>query len=181
MNAVQPLACRRLRIKYVQLRRVRGETESGWRKLLYSTYLGGSYFNLATAVAVDAAGNAYLTGYTTSSNFPVSSNAFQPVYAGAGGQFDPMFASGDAFVVKMSPTGTIVYSTFLGGSKDDAGWGIAIDAQGDAYIGGSTLSQNFPTLNAFQAAYGGYGGETNPIASASGDIFFIGRRLCWRN
>lgn len=131
-------------------------------KLLYSTYLGGSGINAAMAVAVDATGNAYLTGYTTSSNFPVSSGVFQPSYGGAGGQFDSTFSTGDAFVVKMSPAGAMVYSTYLGGSQDDAGWGIAIDAQGNAYIGGSTLSsKTFPVLNAFQAVYGGAGGETN--------------------
>jgi uncharacterized protein (TIGR03437 family) len=133
-------------------------------KLLYSTYLGGTNPDAVTGIAVDAAGNAYFTGYTTSSDFPISSSGvFQPTYGGAGGQYDTTYSTGDAFVVKMSPTGTIVYSTYLGGSQDDIGIGIAIDGQGDAYVGGATLSKNFPTLNPFQAAYGGAGGETNLI------------------
>jgi uncharacterized protein (TIGR03437 family) len=144
-------------------------------KLLYSTYLGGLNADVATSVAVDAAGNAYVTGYTQSPNFPVTQGAFQPAFGGAGGQFDSTYSSGDAFVVKMSPTGTMVYSTYLGGNQDDAGWGIAIDAQGNAYIGGSTMSKNFPTLNAFQATFGGLGGETNPtpfsVPLNSGDGF----------
>ncbi len=146
-------------------------------KLLYSTYLGGNGADVASSVAVDAAGNAYLTGSTQSLDFPVTSNVFQPVFGGGGGQFDTMYSSGDAFVVKMSPTGKMVYSTFLGGSQDDAGWGIAIDAQGNAYIGGSTLSKNFPTLNAFQATYGGGGGEINPTPF-SGALNASTRRIC---
>jgi uncharacterized protein (TIGR03437 family) len=143
-------------------------------KLLYSTYLGGNAYNLATAVAVDGSGNAYLTGYTTSTNFPVTSGVYQSTYAGSGGQYDNSYSVGDAFVVKMSPTGTLVYSTYLGGTKDDMGIGIAIDGQGNAYVGGATLSSNFPTMQPFQAAYGGYGGETSPVTLASGDIFYGG-------
>src|SRR5579862_2239487 len=143
-------------------------------KLLYSTYLGGSNPDGATAIAVDSAGNAYLTGYTTSTDFPVTSGVFQPTYAGAGGQYNTAYSAGDAFVVKMSPAGAIVYSTYLGGSQDDAGIGIAIDAQGDAYVGGATLSKNFPTAKAFQSTYGGAGGETNLVMGytyAGGDGF----------
>ena len=139
--------------------------------LLYSTYYGGANPDGATAIAVDAAGNAYVTGFTTSSNFPVTSGVFQPTYGGSGGQFDSTFATGDAFVIKMNPTGSVVYSTFLGGSKDDMGIGIAIDSKGDAYIGGATLSSNFPTLKAFQTTFGGFGGETNAV---NGDIFYGG-------
>ena len=129
-------------------------------KLLYSTYFGGSGGNAAaTAIAVDGAGNAYFTGFSFSSALPVSANAFQPTYGGNGGQTYSSLTSGDAFVVKMSPTGQKIYATYLGGSKDDIGLGIAIDAQGDAYIGGATLSTNFPTKNPFQSAYKGAGGD----------------------
>jgi uncharacterized protein (TIGR03437 family) len=137
-------------------------------KLLYSTYFGGTGDNAATSLAVDGAGNAYFTGFTTSSSFPVSQGAYQTTYGGTGGQIFPIFASGDAFVVKLSPSGQVVYSTYLGGSKDEIGMGIAIDAKGDAYVGGATLSTNFPTQNAFQAAYRGAGGEKY---GAGGDGF----------
>ena len=143
-------------------------------KLLYSTYLGGTNPDAALSVAVDATGNAYLTGYTASSNFPVSSGAFQPVFGGSGGQYDNTYTSGDAFVVKMSPTGSVVYSTYLGGKKDDIGLGIAIDAQGNAYIAGSTLSTDFPTMKPFQTANAGYGGATNPVPLAYNDLFYAG-------
>src|SRR5207249_5625212 len=77
--------------------------------LLYSTYLGGSNFNDATGIAVDAAGNAYVTGSTLSIDFPTTTGAFQPTF---GGDFD-------AFVTKLNPTGSaLVYSTYLRGSND---------------------------------------------------------------
>jgi uncharacterized protein (TIGR03437 family) len=142
-------------------------------KLLYSTYLGGSNADAALAIVTDSAGNAYVTGYTDSTNFPVSNGVFQPSFGGSGGQYDTTYSSGDAFVVKMSPTGSIVYSTYLGGKLDDIGFAIAIDAQGNAYVGGSTLSSNFPTKQPFQAQNAGYGGETNP-AAISNDIFYAG-------
>ena len=114
-------------------------------KLLYSTYFGGSGGNTAaTAIAVDGAGNAYFTGFSFSSALPVSANAFQPAYGGNGGQTHSSLTSGEAFAVKMSPNGQKIYATYLGGKKDDIGLGIAIDAQGDAYIGGATPLHRFP-------------------------------------
>jgi uncharacterized protein (TIGR03437 family) len=147
---------------------------AGGTKLLYSTYLGGSNADAALAIVTDPAGNAYVTGYTDSANFPVSNGVFQPSFGGSGGQYDTTYSSGDAFAVKMSPTGSIVYSTYLGGKRDDIGFAIAIDAQGNAYVGGSTLSTNFPTMQPFQAQNAGYGGETNPAGVASNDIFYAG-------
>jgi len=126
--------------------------------LLYSTYFGGPGNNVPLCLAVDSLGNTYFTGFTTSTTFPVSSNAVQPAFGGAGGQNYSIFATGDAFVVKLTPSGQMSYSTYLGGTKDDAGVGIAIDAKGDAYIGGSTLSTNFPLQNAFQSTNHGSGG-----------------------
>ncbi len=129
-------------------------------KLLYSTYFGGNGDNAVTSLAVDGAGNAYFTGYTTSFSFPVTQGAFQTTFGGTGGQTYSIFAAGDAFVVKLSPTGQKVYATYLGGSKDDLGMGIAVDAKGNAYVGGATLSADFPVQNAFQAANHGAGGDT---------------------
>lgn len=127
--------------------------------LLYVTYLGGSADDIATALAVDSAGNAYITGFTNSSNFPVTANALQKTFAGSGG--NQRFRFGDAFVAKLNPGGTsLVYSTYLGGSQDELGLGIAIDAAGDAYVTGTTLSANFPIAgNAVQRTFKGSGGQ----------------------
>jgi len=121
--------------------------------LVYSTYLGGSGFDRGTAIAVDAAGNAYLTGMTASNNFPTTSGAFQTTFGD--GTCGTAFCS-DAFVTKLDPTGaTLLYSTYLGGGDADFGQGIAIDAAGNAYVTGSTLSTNFPTKAPLQAAKAG--------------------------
>ena len=115
--------------------------------LVYSTYLGGSGGDFGGPIAVDATGNAYVTGSTNSSNFPTTIGAFQPTLAG----------SSDAFVTKMNPTGSgLIYSTYLGGGGFDGGGGIAVDAAGNAHVNGSTESTNFPTtLGAFQPTFGG--------------------------
>jgi hypothetical protein len=114
--------------------------------LVYSTYLGGSGEDDGTAIAVDRAGNAYVTGSTSSTNFPT----VNPIQAGYGG------GNTDAFVAKLNATGTaLVYSTYLGGSGEDLGFGIAVDRAGNAYVTGGTDSTNFPTANPIQAANGG--------------------------
>ena len=106
--------------------------------LVYSTYLGGSSGDDGRGIAVDASGNAYVTGYTASSDFPTTINALDPTLRG----------SSDAFVTKINPSGTaLVYSTYLGGSGSDDGNGIAVDASGNAYVTGLTASSNFPTEN----------------------------------
>ena len=113
--------------------------------LVYSTYLGGSSSDAGRGIAVDAAGAAYITGGTDSTDFPTQ-QAFQGAKA----------ANSDAFVTKLSPTGTtLAYSTYLGGSSFDEGWGIAVDAAGAAYITGYTFSTDFPTRQAFQGALAG--------------------------
>jgi hypothetical protein len=131
--------------------------------LAYSTYLGGSFAEEATAIAVDAAGQAYVVSRSQSTDFPTTAGAFQPNYAGVG----------DIVVSKLSPLGdSLLYSTFIGGSNDDAGLAVAIDAAGNAYIAGQTASSNFPTTaGALQTTHGG--GEydvfvlkLNPLGSA---------------
>src|SRR5229473_2058258 len=113
--------------------------------LSYSTYLGGSAGDSGNAIAVDASGNAYVTGETSSTNFPTKN----PSQSASGG-------GADAFVAKLDPTGSaLVYSTFLGGTMDDFGNGIAVDSSGNAYATGNTLSTNFPTKNPLQPASGG--------------------------
>jgi uncharacterized repeat protein (TIGR01451 family) len=113
--------------------------------LEYSSYLGGSFNDRANGIAVDSAGNAYVTGWTDSPDFPIAA-AFQP--ANNGGQ--------DAYVTKVNSDGSnLLYSTFLGGGGNDGGLGIAVDMEGNSYLIGYTESINFPTMNAFQPAIGG--------------------------
>ena len=115
--------------------------------LLYSTYLGGSIPDYGNGIAVDTSGNAYVTGYTSSSDFPTTPGAFQTTYTYV-----------DAFVTKLNATGTgLLYSTYLGGSGGDLGWGIAVDTSGNAYVTGQAQSStDFPTTaGAFQTTYGG--------------------------
>ncbi len=123
--------------------------------ILYSTYLGGSgggpipgiaFGDGAQALAVDAEGNAYIAGYANSADFPVTKGAFQTKNYSAVEQYYT------AFVAKLNPTGSkLVYSTFLGGNFYDVANGLAVNAAGDAYVTGTTLSTNFPVVaGAFQ-------------------------------
>ncbi len=116
--------------------------------LIYSTYLGGSGDEEGISIAVDGAGVAYITGTTDSANFPVTLTAFDPSLDG----------SSDAFVTKLSPDGSaLLYSTYLGGSDDDYGYGIAVDGAGAAYVTGSTSSSNFfTTSRAFDTVLDGF-------------------------
>jgi len=110
--------------------------------LVYSSYLGGSDSEWATAIAVDASGAAYLTGWTKSTDFPL----LNPIQNARGG-------NEDAFVSKIAPAGNaLVYSTYLGGLQDEEGLGIAVDSGGSAYLTGWTWSPNFPLLNPYQNA-----------------------------
>jgi len=114
-------------------------------KLFYSTYLGGSGQDNATAIAVDAEGNAYVTGFTNSSDFPVR-EAAQPTKRG---EFN-------AFITKLDPSGAILKSTFFGGSVSDYGSSIAIDDANNVYLAGLATSPNLPTVNAIQPSNGGF-------------------------
>jgi hypothetical protein len=123
--------------------------------LSYSTYLGGNGYDSGTAIAVDAAGNAYVTGFARSPNFPATAGSFQTI-CGTSGTCNGYFT--DAFVTKLTVNGQVVYSTFLGGSGNDIGKAIAVDASGSAYVAGQTFSSDFPTTaGAFKTTYGGGG------------------------
>jgi len=135
--------------------------------LVYSTYLGGvstRAVDEALGIAVDAAGNAYVTGFTTSFDFPTTPDAFQRSIH----RVDPSSLPQDAFVTKFDPAGSLVYSTYLGGERDDGADGIAVDAHGNAYVTGGTASSDFPTTaGAFQPASGvGFVTKLNPTGSA---------------
>jgi Beta-propeller repeat len=134
------------------------ELNAAGTALVYSTFLGGSGVdnsypnNTGGGIAVDGHGNIYVTGTTWGVNFPTSvtdnfptKNAMQATYGG--GQFD-------AFVAEINPSqpgaASLVYSTYLGGSDQDASYGIAVDGSGNAYVTGFTFSLDFPTKNAYQ-------------------------------
>ena len=117
-------------------------------ELLYSTYLGGSQSNTwAAGIAVDGAGNAYVSGKTSAADFPITSGAYQTSCSGCGTFFR-------VFVSKLNPSAsTLAYSTFLGGSAtaDDIGTAIAVDASGSAYVTGLAQSKDFPgTTGSYQ-------------------------------
>lgn len=115
---------------------------------VYATFLGGSTHEGGSAIRVDGAGSAYVTGFTQSSNFPTTPGAFDTSYNG----------NGDAFVTKLNAAGsTLAYATFLGGSSGDSADDIAVDGEGDAYLIGGTYSTNFPTTpGAFDTSLNGY-------------------------
>ena len=111
--------------------------------LVYSTYLGGSATDYATAIAVDSSGSAYVTGIVTSEDFPLANPMYNKLAS---------HAVDDVFVTKFNPSGSsLVYSTYLGGGSADDAYAIAVDASGNAYITGRTNSSDFPLTNAIQS------------------------------
>ena len=120
--------------------------------LVYATYVGGNSDDVGSAIAIDSAGNAYITGATNSIDFPVSGTALQKNCAST------CFSRHDAFAFKVNSTGSaLLYSTYIGGSDEDWGTGIAV-RQGNAYVSGFSASADFPTTaGAFQKSMQGQG------------------------
>lgn len=142
--------------------------DSAGSGLVYSTFLGGTGSDQGQGIAVDGSGNAYVTGSTTSTNFPLQS-ALQTTFKG----------TRDAFVTEINAAGSAkVYSTYLGGSSSQTGTGIAVDGSGNAYVTGATNSTDFPTSNATQTSNGGLtdafvteiasGGTSSPFSTYLG-------------
>lgn len=129
--------------------------------LAYSTYLGGSDFDRATSIAVDDEGNAYVTGGTGSVAFPTV-NPLQATRANGS----------DVFVTKLDASGSIVYSTYLGGSASDEAWAIAVDNDGNAHIAGTTRSSDFPTANALQKNNAGRDAFVAKLAANGGMLLY---------
>jgi hypothetical protein len=133
--------------------------------LVYSTYLGGSASDQANGIAIDSTGAAYLTGSTSSTNFPVVS-ALHGSLAASGAT--------NAFITKINAAGTaLAYSTYLGGSQSDSGAAIAVDASGNAVITGSATSPDFPVAGAVQASYAGSGDAFIAKLNAAGSALLF--------
>jgi hypothetical protein len=124
------------------------EVNTSGSALVYSTYLGGDGDEFSVRIALDAAGNATLTGLTASTDFPVTADAIQSTLGGG---------NNDAFITRLNAAGTgLVFSTYLGGSSVEAGFAITVDAAGNIIVGGQTSSTDFPTTpGSFQPAYSG--------------------------
>jgi hypothetical protein len=137
------------------------ELSADGSRLIYSTYLGGTNSEYANGIALDSANNAYVTGETYSTDFPVV-NAYQSQSAG-----------GTGFVSKLSADGTtLVFSTYLGGSLEGACLAIAVDGSGEAVVAGRTYSTDFPIVNAFQPVHAPDNGDSDGFItklSASGN------------
>lgn len=116
-------------------------TKSGEDSLVYGTYIGGTGHETGSAIDIDSSGNTYITGLTSSEDFPVL-NAYQNKRGGSD-------TNDDVVVLKLSSAGdNLIYSTYLGGSGDESGGGISVDSSGNAYITGTTSSDDFPLVNA---------------------------------
>ena len=116
-------------------------------ELRYATYLGGESNDSANALAVDGSGNVWVAGWTWSDNFPVTADAWQKSHGGGGY---------DAFVAKFSPSGELLYATYLGGDSVDIANALAVDGSGNVWVAGKTNSSNFPvTADAWRKDYGG--------------------------
>jgi len=130
--------------------------------LLYSTYLGGASSDSGQGIAVDADGNAYVVGWTVSTDFPTAS----PLQASSGG-FE------DAFLAKLAADGSLLFSTYLGGGNNEFGQDIAVDAGGNAYVTGWTLSTDFPTASPLQASNAGiFDAFVSKLAAGGGSLLF---------
>jgi hypothetical protein len=136
--------------------------------LSYGSYLGGNAFDEGRGITVDAQGNAYIVGTAASLNFPTTAGVIKP-------QLLPSTNNQnwyDAFVTKMNPTGTaLVWSTYYGGRNgSEVGTDVALDASGNVLIAGTTMANDLPTVNAYQATFGGtddaFAAKLNPTGTA---------------
>jgi beta-propeller repeat-containing protein/dockerin type I repeat protein len=142
-------------------------TAAGAASLLYSTYLGGNGDDVSAGIAVGVAGNAFVTGSTTSTDFPILN------------EYQPDQGSTDAFVTKLDPSATgaasLVYSSYLGGSGTDLGTAIAVDESGRVYVTGYTSSSNFPKLNEYQgrqASFDAFLTKLNPLVAGVAGLLY---------
>jgi beta-propeller repeat-containing protein len=136
-------------------------------EISWSSYLGGDSPDRGTSIAVDGAGNAYVTGETYSTDFP-STGGFDTSYSGGG----PDVSYPDAFVTKIGRTGTLLWSSYLGGAGSDQPYGIGVDAAGNAFVAGATWSSDFPTPGGFDTTLGGETDAFVTKVSATGALLW---------
>ena len=163
------------------------EVNAAGTGLVYSTFLSGTGIppqpcgsgctssgsgDAGNAIAVDGLGDAYVTGDATSSDFPTTSGAYQTVNNAAGYPATKSFIGSNAFITKLNPGGsTLLYSTYLGGSSQDYGYGIALDGVGGVYVAGEATSTNFPTTTgSYQPAFAGGASDTFIATLAIGEV-----------
>jgi len=138
--------------------------------IVYTTLVGGSGTDSGFAIAVNGSGDAFVAGDTTSTDFPVSGNAAQSTYGGG---------AADAIVFELDSTGARVYSTYLGGTAEDDGLGIALDSAGNSYVGGATLSPGYPgatgslNLGNNTTAFDGFVAKINTASGGNGALVFF--------
>jgi hypothetical protein len=135
--------------------------EAGDASLLYSSFLGGDSDDVGRGIAIDQRGNIYITGETESSDFPIQ----DPIDNSFDGEMESFIAMLNPF---LSGLESLVYSTFLGGDREDLGVGIALDNESNVYVTGETRSEDFPIVNGFQTSY--EGGRDAFIAKLSSTV-----------
>jgi hypothetical protein len=136
--------------------------------LIYADYIGGSNNQSPSSIVLDSSNDAFITGNTYSSDFPML-NPYQSSYTG----------NGDVFITEVSADGALLYSSYLGGSNYQSASGIGLDSTGNIYVAGTTNSLDFPTANAFQATaspdqndeYGEYGFLTKLTPDGSALVY----------
>lgn len=140
------------------------------RTVLYGTYLGGGANDAAYGLSVDAQGNAYICGNTESTDFPVTPQAYQGTFGGGGRLSFLVRNAGDAFAAKLNPAGSaLLYSTFLGGTREDRAFSCIAGEDGGLHLAGHTTSPDFPlSSDARQRTYGG----STAIEINTGDAFY---------
>lgn len=135
---------------------------------VYSTFLGGSGADIGTAIALDAQADAWVAGATASTNFPLMNPLQSAMKASSNDPSEWPWLPGTAFVAKLSPSGSLLFSTYYGGSNNDVAFAVAVDPSGAPYVAGFTTSADFPLKFPLQAHFGGSGANSQLI---TGDAF----------
>src|SRR5579872_94235 len=148
--------------------------------LIYASYLGGTQQNAVQGIAVNAAGEAFVTGYTLATNFPTTAGSLQPTQPACTTNDCGTATGGDAFVARISADGThLIYSTYLGGNNQDQANAITIDGNGNTYVTGFTFSNDFPLKNPYQSLCNPSGAGVNNVLSPTCEVHTPGEPLIY--